>query len=83
MAKKIEYSIVKKALYEAWRVFFPAFALVIFTQFEAGVDLRNWKAWAFTLIGSALLAGVKAVMKWARDEFGGGNYSHIIYKLPL
>lgn len=83
MSKKIEYSIVKKALIEAGRVFFLSFIAVVYAQFEAGVDLRDYKAWLLPLLTSAGVAGIKAVVKWLRESYFKGDYSNIIYKLPL
>lgn len=72
----------KKVVIEAWRAFIPAFGVVVFAQFEAGVDLKNWKSWVFSLLASATVAGLKAVAKWAREKFAK-NYQSILYKLPL
>lgn len=83
MAKKIEYSAIKKALWEAWRVFLPAFLAVIYAQFEAGVDLKELKSWGYALLSSAALAGGKAVVKWLREKYWRGDYGKAIYKLPL
>lgn len=83
MTKKIEYSVAKKALIEASRVFFLSFIAVIYAQFEAGVDLRDYKAWLLPLLTSAGVAGIKAVVKWLRETYFKGNYSSLIYKLPL
>ncbi len=83
MTKKIDYPAIKKAAWEAWRVFVPAFAAVIYAQFETGVDLKNWKAWAVSLLASAALAGAKAVFKWVRDTYGNKDYTKLIYKLPI
>lgn len=83
MKKKIEYGAVKKALWEAWRVFIPAFLAVIYAQFEAGVDLKEIRSWGYALLVSALLAGGKAVVKWLREMYGRGDYGKAIYKLPL
>ncbi len=82
MAKKIEYSDIKKALWEAWRAFIPAFLGVIYVQFQSGVDLKDWKSWVFNLLVSATIAGSKAVLKWLREKYGQGDYTHWIYKLP-
>lgn len=79
-AKK--YELWKKSLIEAWRAFLPAFLMVIFAQFEAGVDLKNWKAWVFSLLSSALAAGARAVIKYLREKYAK-NYQSILYKLPV
>ena len=83
MTTKINYPAIKKAAWEAWRVFLPALAAVIYAQFQSGVDLKNWKAWATTLLVSAAVAGAKAVFKWTRETYGNGDYSKFIYKLPI
>ena len=80
--KKDEYPVIKKALWEAWRVFWPAFFAVIIIQFKAGVDLNSWEDWLPALLFSAFLAGTKAVFKWLREKIGQGNYSKWIYKVP-
>lgn len=77
------YPAIKKALWEAWRVFIPAFLAVVYAQFEAGVDLKNTESWILPLISAALLAGIKATLKWARDTYGNQNYSSLIYKIPM
>ena len=77
-----EYPVIKKALWEAWRVFWPAFFVVIIIQFKAGVDLYSWEDWLPALLFSASLAGIKAVFKWLREKIGQGNYSKWIYKVP-
>ena len=83
MAKKITFSPFKKALIESWRVFLPAFIAIIVAQVQIGVDLKDWKAWLLPLILSASLAGFKAVGKYVRDTYGLGNYSSLVYKLPI
>lgn len=83
MAKKIEYSAVKKGLWEAWRTFVPAFVGVVAVQLEAGVDLYTWKNWVPALVGSAAVAGLRAIVKWARETYFKGEYGSAIYKLPL
>lgn len=80
--KKEKFEVWKKMLIEAWRVFGITFLAVIFAQFEAGVDLKEWKSWGLTLLLSAGVAGLKAVGKWAREKFAS-NYESIIYKLPF
>jgi len=85
MAKKIivDYAIWKKALYELWRTFVPAFFAVIYVQFESGVNLQDIKSWGITLLASASMAGIKAIFKYLRDYYGNGEYTKLIYKLPL
>ena len=83
MAKKIMFSPLMKALIEIWRVFIPAFIAIVIAQFQVGVDLKDWKAWLLPLILSASLAGFKAVGKYIRDMYGLGNYSSLVYKLPI
>jgi len=77
-----KYEAWKKGLWEAWRVFLPAFLAIIYAQFEAGVDLRKWEAWLPSLLAAAVVAGLKAVFKWARAKFFAGEYSRFIYKVP-
>lgn len=81
MAKK-KYAEYKKALWEAWRAFFPVFSAIILIQFEAGVDLLDWKNWAPSLLISAAVAGLKAVFKWVRAKYFAGKYDSFIYKFP-
>ena len=83
MTKKIDYPAIKKAGYELWRTFVPAFFAVIYVQFEAGVNLQDIKSWGITLLASATMAGVKAIIKYLRDIYGNGEYNKLIYKLPL
>ena len=83
MAKKIDFSPFKKALIESWRVFIPAFIAIITAQFQVGVDLKDWRAWLLPLVLSASLAGFKAVVKYLRETYGLGDYTKLIYKLPL
>lgn len=80
---KIKYPEWKKAVWEAYRVFLPAFLAIVYAQFEAGVDLKEWKAWTFSLLSAAVVAGVKAVVKWAREKYGKGDYAKAVYKLPF
>lgn len=82
MVKKVSYPAYKKALWEAYRTFIPAFLAVIFAQFEAGVDLKEWRAWVLPLLLSALAAGFRAVVKWVRTEKFPLDYSRAIYKIP-
>jgi len=82
MAKKVDYPVVKKALWEAWRVFLLAFGAIIYATFEAGVNLKNWKAWIPLLGAAAIVAGFKAVFKWVRAKFFAGKYDNLIYKIP-
>lgn len=81
MAAK-KYATWKKALWEAWRAFVPAFLAVLYIQFQAGVELEKWQDWLPALLFGAFIAGVRAVFKWARERFGAGDYSKFIYKLP-
>jgi len=81
--KKVDYPAVKKALWEAWRIFLPSFLTVIYIQFQAGVDLSMWRKWFPALIGAGVLAGLKAILKWAREKYGNGEYDKLIYKLPV
>ena len=82
MAKKIDYAAWKKALWEAWRVFIPAFLAVIYAQLEAGVDVWGVKTWGFTLLFSAGLPGSKALVKWARETYGNKKYDSWLYRIP-
>lgn len=83
MPKKVDYPVIKKALWEAWRVFIPAFSAIIYVQFEAGVDLKDWKAWIPSLVLSAGLAGIKAIVKWIRAKYFAGKYDSFVYKFPV
>ncbi len=76
-----KYPTWKKVAIEAGRVFVPAFLAVVYAQFEAGVDLKEWKSWAYSLFISALVAGVKAVGKYLRER--AKNYQSLAYKLPF
>ena len=80
---KVDYANWKKALWEAWRSFIPAFLGVIAIQLSAGVDLSTWKDWLPSLLIAGILAGVRAVGKWLRERYGEGNYDKPLYKLPL
>lgn len=80
MAKK--YEAWKKGLWEAWRVFWPSFGAVIYVTFEAGVDLKDWRAWVPALCAASVVAGLKAVFKWARAKYFAGKYDNLIYKIP-
>ena len=82
MTAKVDYPAVKKAVWEAWRIFIPAFLTVIYFQFQAGVDLKIWQDWLPALFGAAVLAGLKAVIKWAREKYGNREYGKLIYKIP-
>lgn len=79
---EVKYEVWKKMLWEAWRVFGLAFLAVIFAQFEAGVDLREWRSWAYSLVLSAGVAGLKAIGKYARAKLAS-SYESFIYKLPF
>lgn len=83
MTKKIDYPAIKKAAYELWRTFIPAFLGVLYVQFQAGVNLQDIKSWGLTLLVSATMAGIKAVLKYLRDKYGNSDYTKLIYKLPL
>jgi len=83
MTNKINYPAIKKALWEAWRVFIPAFIAIIYAQFEAGVDLKEWKSWVPALLIASCVAGLKAVFKWARAKYFAEEYDTFIYKLPF
>ncbi len=80
MAKK--YEAWKKGCWEAWRVFLPAFLAIVYIQFEAGVNLKEWQAWLPSLGTAAIVAGFKAVFKWSRAKFFAGKYDSLIYKIP-
>lgn len=82
-SKKINYPELKKALWEAWRIFFASASVVILAQFEAGVNLKDWKNWVYSLGSAAIVAGLKATVKYVREKYFKGEYDHIIYKLPL
>jgi len=77
-----QYKTWKKVLIEAVRAFVPAFLAVIYLQFEAGVNLQEYKSWVMPLLASASLAGIRAVMKWLRERHAK-DYTSFLYKLPL
>lgn len=79
----MDYPNWKKAAWEAWRVFSVAFVGVATAQVSAGIDMQDWKSWVTTLLVSSFIAGIKAVGKYAREEFGNKDYSSLLYKLPL
>lgn len=83
MAQKIDYPAIKKAIIEAFRIFFLAAGAVIVAQIQAGINITDWKNALIALGIAAVVAGAKAVGKWLRDTYGQGNYSSFIYKLPL
>ena len=83
MAKPINHPSIKKATWEAWRSFWPAFAGVVVVQLSSGVDMKDWQTWLVNVIVSASIAGIKAFAKWLREEYGDKNYEDIIYKLPV
>lgn len=76
-----KYETWKKMLWEAYRIFGLSFLAVVLAQFEAGVDLREWKSWGYSLLISALVAGIKAVGKYLREK--ASDYKAMIFKLPL
>lgn len=81
MAAK-KYEAWKKGLWEAYRTFIPAFLVVIFAQFEAGVNLQEWRAWLPPLVLSGGAAGTRAVVKWYREVYAPKQYDSLVYKLP-
>ena len=83
MTKKIEYSAIKKAFWEAWRAFWPSFAGVVALEVSTGSGAQDLKTWTKGVLVAALVAGVKAVAKWYRETYAKGDYSSLIYKLPL
>lgn len=83
MAKKIDYPAIKKAVWEAFRVFFVAAGAVIVAQVQAGINVTDWKNALIAVGIAAGVAGLKAVGKWLRDTYGRGNYSSLWYKLPF
>ena len=83
MTKKIDYPIIKKMAFEAFRVFFLSAGAVVTAQISAGINILDWKNALVTLAISAAVAGLKAVGKWLRDAYGQGNYQSFWYQLPL
>lgn len=83
MAKKINYPLIKKMAFEAFRAFFIAAGAVVVAQIQAGINVADWKNALITVGIAAVAAGVKAVGKWLRDTYGNGDYSNIVYKLPF
>lgn len=81
MGETNEYPNWKKALKGGWRVFYPAFLAIVLAQLSAGVDMGEWQSWLPALIISAVSAGVGAVMKYLREEYGQQDYSKLIYKV--
>lgn len=77
------YPAIKKAAWEAWRVFLPAFIAVILVQLEAGGKIEDLKSWLISLVSAAGLAGIKATLKYLRDTYGNQNYTSMLYKLPF
>lgn len=74
----------KKAVIEAVRVFVPAFGATLWLQIQTGAgDFTDIQTWAKAVVTAAFLGGVKAVVKWIREEHGRTNYSHWSYKLPF
>jgi len=81
----IEYPDYKKALVEGRRIFILAMLA------QLAVTLPNWDVtagyfaswshfWQF-LVLPLLLAGFKAVLKYAQDKYGQGDYDKLIYKI--
>ena len=79
--KKIEYPIIKKALWEAWRAFGDAFVAFLAVRLFQGVDLQDWRGWALNLIVGGLAAGFAGLAKWLR-ELKPMQYGNWIYKVP-
>lgn len=81
MAKK-KYPVVNKILWEAFRSFGGAFMSSIALQLSIGIDLQDWRMWAFGAITASLAAGFGAVGKWLR-EMKPEDYSNVVFKLPI
>lgn len=81
MEQQQEYPAWKKAVVEGRRVFVTAFIGVLVVGLQNGIDFDDFKGWAIALAGSALAAGIAAVLKWARETYGQGDYSKLIYKI--
>lgn len=79
-AKKFEAW--KKAAYEAWRTFWPAFIGYVALQLQTGAGEKDIALWARSVAVAGGVAGLRAVFKWAREKWGNKQYGSLIYKLP-
>ena len=82
MTKKIDYSTIKKSLWEAWRAFFPAIVVTATAQLSVGADGQDAQVWLRSVAIASVLAGVRAVAKWLREKHPG-EYQRMIFKLPI
>lgn len=82
MAKKVKFAVWKKAVIEAWRAFLPAFLGVVSVQLQVGAGTEDVWFWLRSVLVAGIVAGVRAVFKWAREKWGQGDYNKFIYKLP-
>lgn len=78
----MKYSPVKKALIEALRTFVVAFLATLSVQLST-VDLMYPSMWIRAVLVASLTAGVRAVFKYLRDQYGRTDYSRWIYRLPF
>lgn len=79
---KFEYPELKKALWEAWREFIPAFVVAVGLQLSIGIDMNQPLPWIVSVATAGIKAGWRAVFKWLRDKYGEGDYDKLIYKIP-
>lgn len=78
------YPNYRKAIIEAWRIFAPAFIAAVWLQVQLGsAGFDDLGAYLKALVVAGILGGVKAVVKWVRETYGQGNYTHWSYKLPI
>ena len=80
--KKVDYAKWKKVLWRFGRIFLAAFltTLALTIGDLETLDINNlWPV----VVYPAIVAGINALFKALREKIGDGDYSKLIYKLPL
>ena len=77
------YPLVKKVAIEGARDFVGAFVVVFGTQMAPGIDWADPMTWLSTCLIAGGKAGFRALGEYLRKQVGQGNYSSLVYKLPL
>ena len=80
MAKKFIYPAWKKAVWRFLRVFIAAFLTTLVLSLKDIENLDN--IWMIALY-PAIIAGISALAKFAREQIASGDYTKAIHKLPL